>query len=71
MTTSERPIESLDPEMARVLASKSGAERLAIAAGMFRAARRMIASHLRAENPQWSEERVQDEVAARISRGSG
>lgn len=51
MTTSERPIESLDAEMVRVLAAKSGAERLAIAAGMFRAARRMIASHLRAENP--------------------
>lgn len=71
MTSSERPIESLDPEMVRVLAAKSGAERLAIAAGMFRAARRMIASHLRAENPQWSEAMVQDEVALRISRGSG
>ena len=44
--------------MARVLAQKTGAERLAIADGMFRSARRMIESHLRAEHPEWDSQRL-------------
>ncbi len=40
-------VNGMDDNMARVLAEKSGAERLAIAAAMFRSARRMLESHLR------------------------
>jgi len=64
-------IERMDPEMVEVLRAKSGAERLAIAFGMFRSARRMIASQLRAEHPDWDEETLQREVARRIALGSG
>jgi hypothetical protein len=63
--------EVVDEPMARVLARKSGAERLAIAAGMFRSARRMIESHLRAEHPDWSAEQVRAETARRLADGTG
>jgi hypothetical protein len=64
-------IERMDPEMVEVLRAKSGAERLAIAFGMFRSARRMIASQLRAEHPDWDDETLQREIARRIALGSG
>ena len=57
--------------MVEVLRAKSGAERLAIAFGMFRSARRMIASQLRSEHPDWDDETLQREVARRIALGSG
>jgi hypothetical protein len=63
-------LDILDADMARVLSAKTGAERLAIAAGMFRSARRMLSSHLRSERPDWSAQRVQDEVAGRLSHGT-
>lgn len=64
-------IERMDPQMVEMLRTKSGAERLAIAFGMFRSARRMITSQLRFEHPAWDEETLQREVARRIARGSG
>jgi hypothetical protein len=63
--------ERMDPEMVEVLRAKTPAERLEIAQGMFRAAQRMIGSHLRAEHPEWDEAQVEQEVARRISLGSG
>jgi len=67
----ETVIEVVDDEMARVLAAKTGAERLAIGFGMFSAARRMLTSQLQAEHPDWSEPRVEAEAARRLSHGSG
>lgn len=64
-------IETVDEEMAAVLRAKTGAERLRIASGMVAAARRMLASHLAAEHPDWDERRVQEEVARRIASGAG
>lgn len=64
-------VEVVDEEMARVLASKSGAERLAIAAGMFRSARRMIESQLRAQHPDWEAHQVEAETARRLAHGTG
>ncbi len=64
-------IEVVDEEMAQVLGTKTGAERLAIAAAMFRSARRMIESHLRAEHPEWDPSTLQAEVAHRIGHGAG
>ena len=63
-------IEVMDDEMAQLLRSKTGAERLKIASDMFASARRMIASHLAAEHPDWDEERIQRETSRRISHGA-
>ncbi|MFQ5733146.1 MAG: hypothetical protein ACE5KM_14495 [Planctomycetaceae bacterium] len=56
--------------MARVLAEKTEAERLQIAWGMWRAARRMITRVVSAEFPEWSEQRVSREVARTLSHGT-
>jgi hypothetical protein len=62
-------IELLDPELVVILASKTGPERLAMAAGMFRSARRMIEAHLRSQNPDWDAEILEREVARRLRNG--
>ena len=64
-------IEILDDEMAAVLRAKTGAERLQIASGLFAAARRMIASQLAAEHPDWDEARLREETARRLRHGAG
>lgn len=64
-------LERLDDQMADVLRERSGAQRLAIAHEMFESARRMLASHLTAEHPDWDAERIAQEVARRLSHGSG
>ena len=64
-------VEVVDEEMARVFAAKSGAEQLAIAAAMFRSARRMIDSHLRAQHPDWEAHRIEAETARRLAHGTG
>ncbi len=63
-------IEVIDDQMAAVIRQKSGAERLAIANGLYLSVRRMLTNHLRSEHPEWSDEQVTGEVARRISRGS-
>jgi hypothetical protein len=63
-------VEVVDDDMARILRSKTGAERLAMASAMFASARRMIASHLAAEHPDWTDEQVQRETSRRISHGA-
>lgn len=63
-------IEMVDHDMARILRAKTGAERLKIASDMFASARRMIASHLAAEHPDWDEAQIQRETSRRISHGA-
>ncbi len=63
-------IEVVDDAMAAVLRAKTGAERLAIASGLFASARRMLTSHLQAEHPEWDAARVAREVARRLSHGA-
>jgi hypothetical protein len=65
-----RKPEVMDDEMVRVLRGMTGAERLKIADGMFSSARRMIASHLAAEHPDWDQERIERETSRRISHGA-
>jgi len=60
----------VDDDMAQILRSKTGAERLRIANGLFASARRMIASHLAAQNPDWSSKKIEKEVSRRISHGA-
>ncbi len=63
-------VEILDDAMAAVLRAKSPAERLAIANGMWRSARRIIEAVLRAEQPDWTDEQIRREVARRMSHGA-
>ena len=66
-----RRIEVVDNEMAAILRSKSGTERLRIAFGMFESARRMLESMLSADHPDWDMKQVRKEVARRLSHDSG
>jgi hypothetical protein len=74
MQPSKPPIpahmEVMDDAMAQVIRSKTGAERLRIASGMYAGARRMLLSHLRAEHADWDEQRLQHEAARRLSHGA-
>jgi hypothetical protein len=63
-------MEIVDEAMVEVLRNKSPAERLAIAAGMWRSARDMIRTLLRAEHPEWTDEAVTREAARRLSHGA-
>ena len=63
-------IEVVDDAMAEVLRAKTGAQRLAIASGMYASARRMLISHLKAENPEWSDAQISAEAARRLSHGA-
>jgi len=63
-------IEVLDEEMAAVLRTKSGAERLAIASRMFSSARGMLLSHLSAVHPDWDARQIEQEAARRLSHGT-
>jgi len=69
--TKRRPvIEVMDDDMAAVLRTKTGAERLMIADGMYTRARNMLLSHLRHEHPEWDEQQVKREAARRLSHGA-
>jgi hypothetical protein len=63
-------IEVISEEMAEVLRSKTGAERLRIASRMFVSARDMLINHLRAQHPEWDDRRVHEEAARRLSHGA-
>jgi len=63
-------IEVIDEEMAAALRRKTGAQRLAIASGMFAAARRMLLCHLRSVHPSWDQRQIEREAARRLSHGS-
>lgn len=68
---SSRPAwESVTDEMAQVLREKTGAERLAIADGMWRSVRKMLLRKLRADHPDWSEEECSRETVRRMSHGA-
>lgn len=69
MLIDPRRIEVVDAEMAEVLRSKTGAERLAITWRMIASARRMIASHLRSEHPDWDDQQIHAETIRRLSLG--
>jgi hypothetical protein len=63
-------IEVIDDDMANIIRQKTGAQRLAIASGMYASARRMLLAHLRSEFPDWNEQRIKDEAARRLSHGA-
>jgi hypothetical protein len=62
-------IEVVDDMMAEVLRNKTPAERIAIGFGLWTSARKMLLSHLGSTHPEWDPERLNKEVARRLSHG--
>lgn len=60
----------IDAEMARVLRQKTPAERLEIGFGLWRHAQRLLRAHLRSVEPDWSDDKLDIEVARRLADGS-
>jgi hypothetical protein len=63
-------VEVVDEDLAEVLRRKTPAERLAIASGLWRSARVLLAGNLRSLHPDWDEARLQQEVLRRLSHGA-
>jgi hypothetical protein len=59
-----------DPATLEMLRSKTAAERLKIASGMWRSARSILTNVLRQDHPDWDQRRIDLEVASRLSHGS-
>ena len=65
-----RNIEVMDDDMAEILKKKTPQERLEMAFGMWRSARKLLTSHLRSQHPGWDDKKIQSEVARRMSHGA-
>jgi len=63
-------IEIIDRDMARFLTQKTEAERLRVAWGMWRSARRMLTLQITSENSGQSESQILQEVSRRLSSGT-
>jgi hypothetical protein len=63
-------IEAVDDVMCEILRQKSSLERLKIAFGLWRSARKQLFSYIRSLHPEWDEKRIKMEVAKRISHGA-
>jgi hypothetical protein len=66
----DKHVAEAQARMDAVLRAKTPQERLAIADGMWRSARKLIMARLRADHPDWSEERILQETARRMSHGA-
>jgi hypothetical protein len=60
--------ERLDPEVVRILRRMSGMERLRIAHQAWELARDRLTAFFTATHPDWSPDRVRQEVGARLAR---
>lgn len=69
MTPRQPVLEIIDAMMVDLLRKKTPAERLNMASGMWESARVMIRGVVRQEHPQWSDARINQEIARRISHG--
>jgi hypothetical protein len=63
-------IEVMDDRMADVLRAKTPAERLRIAADIWKSSHRFLSSVLKSEHPGWTVKQVDDEVLRRFAHGS-
>jgi hypothetical protein len=70
MSQSKAAQDRIDEEMVAVLISKTEAERLRIAWGMWRSARKMIERMVTVENRELSLEEQRRIVASRMSHGT-
>jgi hypothetical protein len=63
-------IEVVDDTMAGILRRKTPAERIRIGFAMWTSARNMLLVHLKKTYPDWNNDRVEREVARRLSHGA-
>ena len=63
-------IESVDQAMVEIYKKKTPLERLQIAFGLWRSAKIILFNNLRSLHPDWDAQRLQREVARRISHGA-
>ena len=63
-------LEVLDDEMVRILRAMTGEERMKMANDIFKLARCLIARHIAAEHPGWSQEEVQWETFLTFEEGA-
>jgi len=63
-------IEAVDDQMAEVLRNKTPAERIQIGFNIWESVRNMLRVHLKTTRPEWNEERLNREVAGRLSYGA-
>ncbi len=66
MSTRQPVVETMDTMMVEVMRNKTPAERLAIAFRMWENARTMITESVRKMHPDWSDDEVEQEIAARM-----
>ena len=64
-----RNVEIVDTAVARILRSKSGAERLEMAFEMYESVWDMLSNKLSTDHPEWTEDDVRAEVVKRLSHG--
>ena len=67
MDRSQVRLEVPDREVVEVLRTKTPQERLGIGFGMWSAARKMLVNLLADQHPGWDQDRLQKEVARRLS----
>lgn len=63
-------IEVVEPIVADCLRKKTFAERVEMVFDANRTMRRLIAGRLRTDHPDWTDERIQQEVVRRILHGT-
>jgi hypothetical protein len=64
-------IEILDNEVVEVLRRKTPTERLAMVFAANRTMRLRLEGHLRTRHPDWGTPQIMEEIARRMSRGTG
>jgi hypothetical protein len=70
MRPHNRVFESLDDAMAAVYRNKTPGERLRVAFGLWTSTRILLKGILRAQHPDWDDQRIRAEVARRMSHGA-
>jgi hypothetical protein len=63
-------LEVMDDDIAAILRTKSSVERFRLANEANKTARARLAGHLKTAHPDWSETRIQAEVARRMLHGT-
>ena len=66
MSTRQPVVETMDPMMVEVMRNKTPAQRLAIAFRMWESARTVVAESVRKMHRDWSDDEVEEEIAARM-----
>ena len=65
-----RNIEVLEDEMVEILKAKTPQERLKMGCDMWKMVRRQLEHYIETTHKEWDKEKIQKEVARRMSHGS-